>query len=208
MARYTGPVCRLCRRLGDKLYLKGEKCFTPKCPFEKRPFAPGQRSTRRRKVSDRGLQLREKQRGRAVYGILERQFQRYYQEAVKRHGVTGENLLRTLELRLDNVVYRLGFADSRPQARQIALHGHIAVNGRKSAIPSHVLKPNDVISLTSRGNKSEYFKIVSEQIASKNIPSWLNLDAGNMTGRILGLPEVDEIGAKFSAATIVEYYSR
>ncbi len=208
MARYTGPVCRLCRRLGDKLYLKGEKCFTPKCPFEKRPFAPGQRSTRRRKVSDRGLQLREKQRGRAVYGILERQFQRYYQEAVKRHGVTGENLLRTLELRLDNVVYRLGFADSRPQARQIALHGHIAVNGRKSAIPSHVLKPNDVISLTSRGNKSEYFKIVSEQIASKNIPSWLNLDAGNMTGRILGLPEVDEIGAKFNAATIVEYYSR
>ena len=204
MARYTGPVCRLCRRLGDKLYLKGEKCFTPKCPFEKRPFAPGQRSTRRRKVSDRGLQLREKQRGRAVYGILERQFQRYYQEAVKRHGVTGENLLRTLELRLDNVVYRLGFADSRPQARQIALHGHIAVNGRKSAIPSHVLKPNDVISLTSRGNKSEYFKIVSEQIASKNIPSWLNLDAGNMTGRILGLPEVDEIGAKFNAATIVE----
>ncbi len=208
MARYTGPVCRLCRRLGDKLYLKGEKCFTPKCPFEKRPFAPGQRSTRRRKVSDRGLQLREKQRGRAVYGILERQFQRYYQEAVKRHGVTGENLLRTLELRLDNVVYRLGFADSRAQARQIALHGHIAVNGRKSAIPSHVLKPNDVITLTSRGNKSEYFKIVSEQIASKNIPSWLNLDAGNMTGRILTLPEVDEIGAKFNAATIVEYYSR
>ena len=208
MARYTGPVCRLCRRLGDKLYLKGEKCFTPKCPFEKRPFAPGQRSTRRRKVSDRGLQLREKQRGRAVYGILERQFQRYYQEAVKRHGVTGENLLRTLELRLDNVVYRLGFADSRAQARQIALHGHIAVNGRKSAIPSHVLKPNDVISLTSRGSKSEYFKIVSEQIASKSIPSWLNLDAGTMTGRILALPEVDEIGAKFNAATIVEYYSR
>lgn len=208
MARYTGPVCRLCRRLGDKLYLKGEKCFTPKCPFEKRPFAPGQRSTRRRKVSDRGLQLREKQRGRAVYGILERQFQRYYQEAVKRHGVTGEVLLRTLELRLDNVVYRLGFADSRAQARQIALHGHIAVNGRKSAIPSHVLKPGDVITLTSRGSKSEYFKVVREQIASKNIPSWLSLDAENMTGRVISLPEVDEIGAKFNAATIVEYYSR
>ena len=208
MARNTGPVCRLCRRLGDKLYLKGEKCFTPKCPFEKRPFAPGQRSTRRRKVSDRGLQLREKQRGRVIYGILERQFHRYYEEAVRRHGVTGENLLRTLELRLDNVGYRLGFADSRPQARQIVLHGHIAVNGRKSAIPSHVLKINDVVSLTQRGSKTEYFKIVSEQIASKSIPSWLNLDAANMTGRIVALPEVEEIGAKFNPATIVEYYSR
>jgi small subunit ribosomal protein S4 len=208
MARYTGPVCRLCRRLGDKLYLKGEKCFTPKCPFEKRPFAPGQRSTRRRKVSDRGLQLREKQRGRVIYGVLERQFQRYYEEAVRRHGVTGENLLRTLELRLDNVVYRLGLADSRPQARQIALHGHIAVNGRKSAIPSHVLKVNDVISLTQRGSKTEYFKIVSEQIASKSIPSWLSLDAANLSGRILAQPEVEEIGAKFNPATIVEYYSR
>jgi small subunit ribosomal protein S4 len=208
MARYTGPVCRLCRRLGDKLYLKGEKCFTPKCPFEKRPFAPGQRSTRRRKVSDRGLQLREKQRARAIYGILERQFSNYYELAAKRHGVTGETLLQTLELRLDNVVYRVGFADSRAQARQIALHGHIAVNGRKSAIPSHVLKVNDVISLTQRGNKSEYFKNVSEQIASKSIPSWLSLDVANMTGRILALPQVEEIGAKFNPATIVEYYSR
>ena len=175
MARYTGPVCRLCRRLGDKLYLKGEKCFTPKCPFEKRPYPPGQRSTRRRKVSDRGLQLREKQRARAIYGILERQFNKYYEIAAKRHGVTGETLLRTLELRLDNVAYRLGFADSRQQARQLVLHGHIAVNGRKSSIPSHVLKPNDVISLT---------------------------------GRVLALPEVAEIGPKFNVATIVEYYSR
>ena len=208
MARYTGPVCRLCRRLGDKLYLKGEKCFTPKCAFEKRPYPPGQRSTRRRKVSDRGLQLREKQRARAIYGILERQFNKYYEVAAKRHGVTGETLLRTLELRMDNVAYRLGFADSRPQARQLVLHGHIAVNGRKSAIPSHVLKPDDVVSLTNRGKKSEYFKIVSEQIASKNIPSWLSLDAQNLTGRILALPEVEEIGPKFNVATIVEYYSR
>ena len=208
MARNTGPVCRLCRRLGDKLYLKGEKCFTPKCPFEKRPFPPGQRSTRRRKVSDRGLQLREKQRGRAVYGILERQFQRYYEEAAKRHGVTGENLLRTLELRLDNVVYRLGFADSRAQARQVVLHGHITVNGRKSAIPSHVLNPNDAVGLTGRGRKSEYFKAVSEQIASKSIPSWLSMDAAGMAGRVLALPEVDEIGPKFNVSTIVEYYSR
>ncbi len=208
MARNTGPVCRLCRRLGDKLYLKGEKCFTPKCAFERRPYPPGQRSTRRRKVSDRGMQLREKQRGRAVYGILERQFNKYYEEAAKRHGVTGENLLRTLELRLDNIVYRLGMADSRPQARQLVMHGHIAVNGRKSAIPSHVLKPNDVLNLTGRGSKSEYFKIVSEQIASKQVPSWLSLDIANMSGRILTLPEVEEIGAKFNPATIVEYYSR
>jgi len=190
------------------LYLKGEKCFTPKCPFEKRPYPPGQRSTRRRKVSDRGLQLREKQRARAIYGILERQFNKYYEIAAKRHGVTGETLLRTLELRLDNVAYRLGFADSRQQARQLVLHGHIAVNGRKSSIPSHVLKPNDVISLTGRGKTSEYFKIVSEQIASKSIPSWLSLDAGNLTGRVLALPEVAEIGPKFNVATIVEYYSR
>ena len=208
MARYTGPVCRLCRRLGDKLYLKGEKCFTPKCAFEKRPHPPGPRSQRRRKVSDRGLQLREKQRGRAVYGILERQFHRYYEEAVRRHGVTGDNLMRTLELRLDNVTFRLGFADSRAQARQIVLHGHLTVNGRRAAIPSHVLKIGDELGLTSRGQKSEYFKIVSENISSKQIPSWLSLDAGAMVGRVVTLPEVEEIGAKFNPATIVEYYSR
>ena len=208
MARYTGPVCRLCRRLGDKLYLKGEKCFTPKCAFEKRPYPPGPRSQRRRKVSDRGLQLREKQRGRAVYGILERQFHRYYEEAVRRHGVTGDNLMRTLELRLDNVTFRLGFADSRAQARQIVLHGHLTVNGRRAAIPSHVLKIGDELGLTSRGQKSEYFKIVSENISSKQIPSWLSLDAGAMVGRVVTLPEVEEIGAKFNPATIVEYYSR
>jgi small subunit ribosomal protein S4 len=208
MARYTGPVCRLCRRLGDKLFLKGEKCFTPKCPFEKRPYPPGPRSQRRRKVSDRGLQLREKQRGRAVYGILERQFRKYYEEAVKRHGVTGDNLMRTLELRLDNVTYRLGFADSRAQARQVVLHGHLTVNGRKSAIPSHVLKAGDVVGLTGRGEKTEYFGIVRENISSKEIPAWLSLDAGSMTGKVEALPDVEEMGAKFNPATIVEYYSR
>jgi small subunit ribosomal protein S4 len=207
MARYTAPRCRLCRRLGDKLYLKGEKCFT-NCVFDKRPYPPGQRSTRRRKVSDRGLQWREKQKARAVYGILERQFSNYYEEAVRRHGVTGENLLRLLELRLDNVVYRLGFADSRQQARQVVSHNHFTVNGRKSGIPSHVLKVGDVVGWTSRGQKSEYYKVVSENVASKNIPSWLSLDAAAMTGRILQQPEMEEIGAKFNPATIVEYYSR
>jgi len=208
MARYNGPVCRLCRRLGDKLYLKGEKCFSPKCGFERRPYAPGQRSMRRRKVSDRGLQLREKQRARAVYGVLERQFRTYYAEAVRRHGVSGDNLLRILEMRLDNLLYRLGFADSRAQGRQVVLHGHITVNGRKSHTPSHVLKIGDVIGWTSQGQSSRYLEIVKEQIASKNIPSWLSVEADAMTGRVLGLPEIEEIGAKFSAATVVEYYSR
>jgi len=146
VARYRGPVCRICRRLGEKLYLKGEKCYTPRCAFERRPFAPGQRSMRRRKVSDRGLQLREKQKARASYGVLERQFHRYYERAVRRTGITGDNLLRILELRLDNVVYRLGFADSRAQARQLVRHGHISINERKADIPSHMVKLNDVIA--------------------------------------------------------------
>ncbi|MDO8613348.1 MAG: 30S ribosomal protein S4 [Dehalococcoidia bacterium] len=208
MARYNGPVCRLCRRLGDKLYLKGEKCFSPKCAFERRPFAPGQRSMRRRKVSDRGLQLREKQRARAVYGVLERQFRRYYAEAVRRHGVSGDNLLRILEMRLDNLLYRLGFADSRAQGRQVVLHGHITVNGHKVHTPSYVLKVGDVIGWTSQGLSSRYFEIVKDQMASKNIPSWLSVEVDAMTGRVLAQPEIEEIGAKFSPATVVEYYSR
>ena len=208
MARNTGPVCRLCRRLGDKLYLKGEKCFTPKCAFERRPYAPGKRSQRRRKVSDRGLQMREKQKARAIYGVLERQFRRYYEEAARRHGVTGESLMRTLELRLDNVAYRLGFADSRAQARQLVLHGHISVNGRKAAIPSQVLKPSDSVAWTDRGQRSEQFNVIKEQLGARSVPSWLGLDGATVSGRVLALPEVEEIGAKFNTATIVEYYSR
>ena len=208
MARLTGPVCRICRRLGDKLYLKGEKCFTPKCPFERRPYAPGQRSLRRRKVSDRGLQLREKQRARAIYGILERQFRRYYAEAVRRHGVSGESLLKILELRLDNVAYRLGFAESRAQARQLVLHGHIAVNGRKAAIPSHVLKVGDTVSWKPGGQRTRHFQAMQETIGTRHIPSWLSLDAENMTGQVLAQPEPEEVGAKFNVATIVEFYSR
>ncbi len=208
MARYNGPVCRLCRRLGDKLYLKGEKCFSPKCAFERRPFAPGQRSMRRRRVSDRGLQLREKQRARAVYGVLEKQFRRYYAEAVRRHGVSGDNLMRILEMRLDNILYRLGFADSRAQGRQVALHGHITVNGRKARTPSHVLNAGDVIGWTSRGQNSQYFQIVKEQMAAKEVPSWLSVEEEKMIGRVLTQPEIEEIGAKNSPATVVEYYSR
>jgi len=207
MARYNGPVCRICRRLGEKLYLKGEKCFT-KCTIERRPYPPGQRSMRRRKVSDRGLQLREKQKARAVYGILERQFSLYYEDAVRRVGVSGENLLRTLELRLDNVVFRLGLADSRAQARQLVNHGHVTVNGRKAAIPSHVLKIGDAVGWTQRGRNSEYFSALREQIAAKTPPSWLSLDVESIGGRVLALPEMEEIAAKFNPATIVEYYSR
>jgi small subunit ribosomal protein S4 len=207
MARYTSPRCRLCRRLGEKLYLKGDKCFT-NCTFDKRPYPPGPRQTRRRKVSDRGLQWREKQKARAVYGVLESQFRNYYEEAVRRPGVTGDTLLRTLELRMDNAVYRLGFADSRQQARQIVSHGLLAVNGRKTTIPSRILKPGDSISWSPRGRNSEYYKNVSETVASKAVPSWLSRDADAMSGKVEQPPEVDEIGAKFNAATIVEYYSR
>ena len=207
MARYTDARCRLCRRLGEKLYLKGEKCFT-KCTFDKRPYPPGPRQTRRRKVSDRGLQWREKQKARAVYGVLESQFRKYYEEAIRHPGVTGDRLLRTLELRMDNVVYRLGFADSRAQARQLVSHGQLAVNGRKTTIPSRILKLGDTVSWSPRGRNSEYFKVVSESVASKSLPSWLLRDATQMTGKVETLPEIEEIGAKFSAATIVEYYSR
>jgi small subunit ribosomal protein S4 len=207
MARYTDARCRICRRQGEKLYLKGDKCYT-NCVFDKRPFPPGQRSTRRRKISDRGLQWREKQKARAIYGVLEAQFREYYEDAVRRPGVTGETLLRTLELRLDNVVYRLGFADSRQQARQIVSHGLLGVNGRKTTIPSRLLKVGDSVGWTQRGSNSEYFKIVSEKIASKGIPSWVSRDDTAMSGKVEELPGMEEIGAKFNAATIVEYYSR
>lgn len=208
MARYTGPVCRICRRLAEKLYLKGEKCYTPKCPFDRRPYAPGQRSMRRRKISDRGLQLREKQKGRATYGVLERQFRRYYQEAVRRKGITGDNLLRLLEMRLDNVIYRLGFAESRNQGRQIVRHGHITVNGRKSDIPSHILKVNDVVGWTAQGTSGGHYEAAKEQIASRSLPAWLSLDGEKMTGRVLSAPTIEDIAPKFDPATIVEYYAR
>jgi len=209
MARYTGPVCRLCRRYGDKLYLKGERCLTPKCAFERRPNPPGQqRFGRRRKVSDRSLQLREKQRARFTYGIMERQFRRYYRDAMRRAGVTGENLVRLLEQRLDNVVYRLGFADSRAQARQVVRHGHISLNGRKTDIPSCAVKVGDEIAWSPNGSQTELFKIMQETIQSKEIPDWLGVDAASMTGRVIAQPDVAQVGVKFDPAVIVEFYSR
>ena len=207
MARYTGPVCRLCRRHGDALMLKGERCYT-KCAFQKRPQPPGYRLPRRRRVSDRAMQLREKQRARYTYGVLERQFRRYYAEAVRRPGVTGDNLVRLLESRLDNVVYRLGFADSRAQARQLVNHGHLAVNGRKTGIPSALVKAGDVVGWTESGKKTEYFKIVQETVTNKEISPWVVLDIETMTGRVLRAPEIAEAGIKFDPLVIVEYYSR
>ena len=212
MGRYTGPVCRLCRRHGDKLYLKGDRCQGPKCAFERRPSPPGQQKragfARRRRVSDRALQLREKQRARVTYGIMEAQFRRYYREAIRRTGVTGETLLRLLEMRLDNAVYRLGFADSRAQARQVVRHGHIALNGRPTDIPSCALKVGDQIAWSPKGRGTEQFKIVQEGMQSKEVPDWLGVDAASMTGRILTMPDVTQVGAKFDPAVIVEFYSR
>ena len=207
MARYTGPVCRLCSRHGDALMLKGERCYT-KCAFQKRPQPPGYRLPRRRRVSDRAMQLREKQRARYTYGVLERQFRRYYAEAVRRPGVTGDNLVRLLESRLDNVVYRLGFADSRAQARQLVNHGHLAINGRKTGIPSALVKAGDVVGWTESGKKTEYFKIVQETVTNKEISPWVVLDKETMMGRVLRAPEIAEAGIKFDPLVIVEYYSR
>ena len=208
MARYTGPVCRLCRRLGEKLYLKGDRCFGPKCAFTKRPTPPGMAQQRRRKVSDRGLQLREKQRARVFYGLLERQFRGYYDEALRKTGVTGDALIKSLESRLDNVVYRLGFSDSRKQARQLVRHGHIALNGRKTDIPSAQVKIGDLINFTPRGAKTEYAGTLKETIASKQAAAWLSVDIGALAGRMIGEPTLEHAEAFFDPNVIVEYYSR
>lgn len=209
MARYTGPVCRLCRRTGAKLMLKGERCDTPKCSVERRASPPGQRiARRRRKVSDYELRLREKQQARYTYGVLERQFRLLFAKAKRIPGATGENLVQLLEMRLDNIVYRLGFADSRSQARQLVRHGHLEVNGRKVDIPSFLVKAGDVITWKERSVKTELYKKVAQDIESKVIPSWLSLDKENLSGRVLTLPIPDEVAAKFNVKMIVEYYSR
>ena len=207
MARYTAAVCRLCRRSGEKLMLKGNKCMA-KCTLDKRPKPPGQQFSRRPRTSDRGLQLREKQKARYTYGILERQFRRLFNQAEKQPGITGENLLVLLERRLDNVVYRLGFADSRAQARQIVRHGHIMLNGRKTDIPSCLVKEGDKISWKEKSTNTEYFKQLAKSIESKTMLSWLSLDKKNLVGEILSMPTPDDIEAKFAGQGIVEYYSR
>jgi len=212
MARYTGPVCKLCRREGAKLYLKGEKCYTEKCPFEKRSYPPGQHgkqaSFRRRRSSDYTLQLRAKQQARRIYGVMERQFRRYLQMAEGREGLTGENLLIVLERRLDNVVYRLGLADSRAQARQLVQHGHLTVNGRKTNIPSYLVRAEDVLAVRPESRRATYFRQRRDLLGQREVPAWLSLNDEELSGRVLSLPTRQEIDIPVDEQMIVEFYSR
>ena len=211
MARYTGPVCKLCRREGEKLFLKGERCFTPKCAVERRTYPPGEHgrfSGRRSRESDYSLQLRAKQKAKRIYGVLERQFRRYFHEAQKRSGLTGLNLLQILESRLDNIIYRMGFAESRNQARQLVNHGHFMLNERNIDVASAVLKPGDKISLREKSSKLEYFKMLRQAEDSRTPPTWVESDLNNLSGRVIRLPERAEIDGNLNEQLIVEFYSR
>lgn len=210
MARYIEAYCRICRRNGTKLMLKGERCFTEKCAMDRRSGPPGAHagSRRRSKQSERGAQLMEKQKAKHSYGIYERQFRRFFDEATRMPGITGENLLSLLERRLDNVVFRLGFGDSRSQARQIVRHGHIKLNGRRTNVPSCLVKAGDVIEWRKESTKNEYYKTLVEKIEDKDVPAWLSLDKGSMSGKVLTLPTSGEIRTNFDEKAIVEWYSR
>ena len=208
MARYTESVCRICRREGAKLFLKGTRCYTKKCSFERRPSPPGQHAVRRRKVGEYGLQLREKQKVRRVYGVLERQFRNYYRVASTQSGVTGEALLRTLELRLDNVVFRMGFASSRAQARQLVGHGHFAVNGVPTNIPSFQLRPGDTIEVRESRRSREPFKTAKETLKNHQAPDWLSIDAAKLSGTVSDVPRRDQMPLDLNEQLVVEYYSR
>jgi small subunit ribosomal protein S4 len=208
MARYTDPVCRICRREGTKLFLKGTRCYSKKCAFERRPAPPGQHGVRRRKVGDYGLQLREKQKIRRLYSVLERQFKGYFEEAASTPGVTGENLLRMLELRMDNVVYRMGFAASRAEARQLVGHAHFTVNGRVSSIPSMQLHPGDKVEVRESHRSREPFKEAGELIKTRQIPDWLSVDPSNLAGSVLTAPRRDQMPLDLNEHLVVEYYSR
>lgn len=207
MARYSGPVCRLCRRESMKLFLKGEKCLT-KCTLERRASPPGMHQQRRRKVSDYALQLREKQKARRYYGVLERQMANYFEAAARRTGVTGEALLQRLESRLDNVLYRAGFAKSRPQARQLVGHGHVLVNGRGSNIPSMAVRPGDVVAIREKSRADQLLKDLATWARSQSIPRWLATDPEAFEIKILQLPTRDQIETQVNEQLIVEHYSR
>ena len=208
MARYTGPVCRLCRREGAKLYLKGDRCYSDSCSFTKRSYAPGQHGQARKKVSEYGIQLREKQRARRVHGALEGQSRTYFDKADRQKGITGENLLVLLERRLDNVVYRLGFAASRTQARQLVRHRHFTVNGKRVDIPSYQIKPGDVIQGKETSKQSPLIKEIAEAVTTKTTPAWLEVQAEEMIGKIVRYPNRDEIDTPIQEHLIVELYSR
>jgi small subunit ribosomal protein S4 len=212
MAKYRGPVCKLCRREGEKLFLKGERCFTPKCAFERRGYAPGMHGKssqfRRKRESDYNRQLRAKQKARRIYGIMERQFIRYYKVSLQRRGLTGLNMLQILESRLDNVIYRLGYADSRAQARLLVTHGHFSVNGRRTDVPSMLLAPGDVIAVRDGSRTRSYFKELPAMAEDKNVLPWLGRDLNALSGTVIRLPERSEIDGNLSEQLIVEYYSR
>ncbi len=208
MAKYTDAKCRLCRREGCKLFLKGEKCYKTSCPFEKRPVAPGQHGADRKKVSEYGLQLREKQKTKRIYGVLERQFRSYYEQADRMKGITGENMLSLLERRLDNVVYRLGFASSRTTARQLVTHAHFQVNGKNVDIASYQVKVGDVITVKENKRDSKYFVALKETERTINVPKWLELDAEKLEGKVIALPQRDDIDSQIAEHMIVELYSK
>ena len=208
MARYTGSVCRLCRREGCKLFLKGDRCYSEKCAYLKRQSAPGQHGQRRKKLSEYGVQLREKQKVKRAYGMQEVQFHGYFTSATKMKGRTGENLLSLLERRLDNVLFRMGIGQSRAQARQIALHGHITVNGQKVDIPSYRVSVGDVIAVKAKSAKGDLFRAVAEAPARANMPKWLTFDPEKLTGTVVALPERDDIDLTIEEHYIVELYSK
>lgn len=207
MARYTGSVCRLCRREGCKLFLKGDRCYSQKCAFTKRPVAPGQHGQGRKKLSEYGVQLREKQKVKRAYGMLEGQFRSYFDDAVKMKGVSGANLLSLLERRLDNVVYRMGIGESRPQARQFVMHGHVTVNGKKVDIPSYRVNAGDVVAVKAKSAGTERFKQIAEQ-AVRPLPKWLTFDPAALSGTVVALPERDDIDLTIEEHMIVELYSK
>ncbi|GAB5046883.1 30S ribosomal protein S4 [Thermodesulfovibrio sp. TK110] len=208
MARYTGPLCRLCRREGMKLFLKGTRCYTEKCAFERRKYPPGQHGHNRGKLSDYGLQLREKQKVKRIYGVMERQFKNYFEKATKMKGVTGENLLKLLERRLDNVVYRMGFALNRRQARQLVNHGYFIVNGRKVDIPSYLVRPGDIIEIIQSGKELEIIKESLALAEQRGFPEWVEVNIEEMKGKFVRLPERDEIQLPVQEQLIVEFYSK
>lgn len=208
MARYTDALCRQCRREGEKLFLKGDRCYTDKCGIERRKYVPGQSGVQRTKISDYGIQLREKQKVKRVYGVLERQFRKYFAEAQKKKGVTGDMLLQYLELRLDNIVYRLGFASNRRQARQLVNHGHIAVNGRATDIPSFRVKVGDLIEVREASRKIPFVEESLSKVEHRGLPQWLELDADNFRGKLLSVPSREEIPIAVRENLIVELYSK
>ena len=207
MAKYNDAKCRLCRREGTKLLLKGDRCFTDKCAFDRRPYAPGQHGRARKKLSDYAVQLREKQKAKRAYGVLENQFHRYFETAERTKGITGENLLILLERRLDNVVYRMGFGDSRAQARQIVRHGHILVNGKKVNIPSYLVEANDVITVREKSAEQTHFKALREG-SNRVIPKWLSVDFENLKATVTAMPAREDVDLSVQEHLIVELYSR